>query len=322
MHESRRKFRKENRMFEIFRVRFYLGLTERVESEHVFYRDEILEFWSILWNKNDKVVTYDEYLIPFVRYATDNCKEQKNRPYRMIMNKEYGNNLKETWIYVEKTYDPTDPAYFTQCIEKLYLPDSTNRCRISFYQSSLVYNDIKLLAEDGQTLEEMTEVVKKFMNNIGLEINKENSATNDPCREYTANILKRIGVYKYLGIIEDSREVQTKLLARVERLFCTRLNARNLFQAIHQHAISLLNYHIGVLRLEPADFSKLDDAVRAVLVKNKIHLRPGCKERLYLPRKELGRGLDSVEFKSEQCFCNSWIVCKNINIHRPEEQQS
>ncbi|TBU01303.1 hypothetical protein CWI37_0746p0010, partial [Hamiltosporidium tvaerminnensis] len=39
--------------------------------------------------------------------------------------------------------------------------------------------------------------------------------------------------------------------------------------------------------------------VRAVLVNNKIHLRLGCKERLYPPRTELGRGLHSVEFKSE-----------------------
>ncbi|TBU11666.1 hypothetical protein CWI38_1092p0010, partial [Hamiltosporidium tvaerminnensis] len=137
----------------------------------------------------------------------------------------------------------------------------------------LFIDDLKLLAEDGQTLEEMTEEVKKFMNNIGLEINKEKSATNDPCCEDTATLLEGIGVYKYLGIIEDSRgiptsksfeEVQSKLIARVERLCRTRLNARNLFQAINQHAISLLNYHIGVLRLEPADFSKLDDAVRAV----------------------------------------------------------
>ncbi|KAK1347276.1 hypothetical protein LUQ84_003251 [Hamiltosporidium tvaerminnensis] len=66
MYESRRKFRKENRMFELFRGRFYRGLSERVESEHVVYRDEISEFWSTMWNKNDKVVTYDEYLIPFV----------------------------------------------------------------------------------------------------------------------------------------------------------------------------------------------------------------------------------------------------------------
>ncbi|TBT97397.1 hypothetical protein CWI39_2972p0010, partial [Hamiltosporidium magnivora] len=96
-----------------------------------------------------------------------------------------------------------------------------------------------------------------------------------------------------LGIptVKSYEEVQTKLIARVERLCRTRLNARNLFQVINQHAISLLNYHIGVLRLGPAEFSKLDDAVRAVLVKNKIHLRSGCKERLYLPLKELGRGL-------------------------------
>ncbi|TBU11952.1 hypothetical protein CWI38_0965p0020 [Hamiltosporidium tvaerminnensis] len=49
MHESRKQFRKENRMFELFRGRFYRGLSERVESEHVVSRDEI-----------------DDYLIPFV----------------------------------------------------------------------------------------------------------------------------------------------------------------------------------------------------------------------------------------------------------------
>ncbi|TBU16705.1 hypothetical protein CWI38_0293p0020 [Hamiltosporidium tvaerminnensis] len=126
--------------------------------------------------------------------------------------------------------------------------------------------------------------------------------------EDTANIPEGAYVYKYLGKMKDSRgiltrssfeEVQSKLVSRVERLCQTRLNAKNLFSAINQHAIWLISYHIGVLRLEPADFSKLDEAVRAVLVKNKIHLLPGCKERLYLPRTELGRGLHSVELRSE-----------------------
>ncbi|TBU12455.1 hypothetical protein CWI38_0750p0020, partial [Hamiltosporidium tvaerminnensis] len=53
MHESRKQFRKENRMFELFRGRFYRGLSERVESEHVVSRDEIVSFWSTMWNKND-----------------------------------------------------------------------------------------------------------------------------------------------------------------------------------------------------------------------------------------------------------------------------
>ncbi|TBT96971.1 hypothetical protein CWI36_3233p0010, partial [Hamiltosporidium magnivora] len=34
-HESRKQFRKKNWMFELFRGRFYRGLFERVESEHV-----------------------------------------------------------------------------------------------------------------------------------------------------------------------------------------------------------------------------------------------------------------------------------------------
>ncbi|TBU01254.1 hypothetical protein CWI36_1394p0010, partial [Hamiltosporidium magnivora] len=59
MHESRKQFRKENRMFELFRDRFYRGLSERVESEHVVSRDEIVSFWSTMWNKNDDTVTYD-----------------------------------------------------------------------------------------------------------------------------------------------------------------------------------------------------------------------------------------------------------------------
>ncbi|TBU20298.1 reverse transcriptase [Hamiltosporidium tvaerminnensis] len=265
---------------------------------------------------------------------------KKQALLNVSLNKEYGNNLKATWIDVtiskwkidisvgsEKIMnkkidkgilqgDSLSPLLFVLCMDPLSRKLNEEYAKVTIQTEDashstnhlLFIDDLKLLAKDGTTLEKMTEEVKMFMKNIGLEINREKSATNDSCCENTATLLEGIGVYKYLGIIEDSRgiptrksfeEVQTKLIARVERLCRTRLNARNLFQAINQHAISLINYHIGVLRLEPGDFSKLDDAVRAVLVKNKIHLRPGCKERLYLPRTELGRGLHSVEFKSE-----------------------
>ncbi|TBU12858.1 reverse transcriptase [Hamiltosporidium tvaerminnensis] len=276
----------------------------------------------------------------------------------IALNKEYGNNLKATWIDVKKAYDSIDHAYLTQCIENLNLPDwilkfikviiskwkidisrilqgdslspllfvlcmdplsrklnekytkVTVQTDAEFHSTNhlLFIDDLKLLAKDSSTLSAMTGEAKEFLEVIGLEINREKSATNDTCCEDTDTLLEGVSVYKYLGIIEDSRgiptrssfeEVQSALISRVERLFHTRLNAKNLFSAINQHAISLINYDIGVFRLEPADFSKLDDAVRAVLVKNKIHLRPGCKERLYLPRTELGRGLHRVELRSE-----------------------
>ncbi|TBU11235.1 hypothetical protein CWI38_1310p0010, partial [Hamiltosporidium tvaerminnensis] len=107
------------------------------------------------------------------------------------------------------------------------------------------------------------------------------------------------------------------IISRVERLCHTRLNAKNLFSAINQHAISLINYHIGVLRLEPAGFSKLDDAVRAVLVKNKIHIRPECKERFVELRSEhmLLQLLDCLE-KSKEISTRRAAILKVENNNK------
>ncbi|TBU09088.1 reverse transcriptase, partial [Hamiltosporidium tvaerminnensis] len=394
MHESRKQFRKENRMFEFFQRRFYRGLSERVESEHVVNRDEIVNNHSttfpsldelvniINWLLNwiaagiddiynffiKKLTTLHKYLYDIVKvicsdYRPITCMsnlyklttkcvtkvvqiEVERRGYlaenqlgavrgvqgakeqallNIALNKEYGNNLKVTWIDVKKAYDLIDHAYLTQCIDNFNLPDWI----LKFISRKLneKYTKVTLLAKDSSTLSAMTGEEKEFLEVIGLEINKEKSATNDTCCEDTATLLEGVSVYKYLGIIEDSRgiptrssfeEVQSKPISRVERLCHTRLNAKNLFSAINQHAISSINYHIGVLRLEPADFSKLDDAVRAVLVKNKIHLRPGCKERLYLPRTELGRGLHSVELRSEHMLLQLLDCLEKTTIFKVE----
>ncbi|TBU01679.1 reverse transcriptase, partial [Hamiltosporidium magnivora] len=213
----------------------------------------------------------------------------------IALNKEYGYNLKATWIDVKKAYDSIDYAYFTQCIENLNLPDwilkfieviiSKWKIEISLgpekimnqkiqrgilqgdsfspllfvlcidplsrklnekYTKVTVQTDaeshstnhllfidnLKLIAKDSSTLSAMTGEAKEFLEVIGLEIYKEKSATNDTCCEDTATLLEGVSVYKYLGIIEDSRgiptsksfeEVQTKLIARVERLCHTRL---------------------------------------------------------------------------------------------------
>ncbi|TBU02015.1 hypothetical protein CWI36_1209p0020 [Hamiltosporidium magnivora] len=132
--------------------------------------------------------------------------------------------------------------------------------------------------------------------------------------EDTATLLEGVSVYNYLRIIEDSREipsrssfekVQSKLISRGERLCHTRLNAKNIFSVINQHAISLINYHIGILRIEPPDFSKLDDAVRVVLVKNKVQLRHECKDEHMLLQF-----LDCLEKRKE-------ILTKQAAILKP-----
>ncbi|TBU07457.1 hypothetical protein CWI36_0271p0040 [Hamiltosporidium magnivora] len=149
-------------------------------------------------------------------------------------------------------------------------------CVVFSHHHLLLLDHLKLFAKDSQTLEEMSVEIKKFMNNIGLEIKKGNTATP----------LEGIGVYKYIEIIEDSREILT----------------RN-------------------------SFDELDVAVRAVLMNNKIHHRSGCKESLYLPRIEIGRGFHSVKKNLEEAqlaklyneigkinFTESYIMQEKIDL--------
>ncbi|KAF7683008.1 hypothetical protein TCON_1784 [Astathelohania contejeani] len=105
---------------------------------------------------------------------------------------------------------------------------------------------------------------------------------------YSSNILR-----------ESFEKVRRELLARVNKLCESNLDSKNLFKAINEHTISLVNYHIRQQHLEPVDFLKLDHEIRQTLIKHKVHLKPVCKERLYLPPIEMGRGLHSVEMKSE-----------------------
>ncbi|TBU13617.1 hypothetical protein CWI38_0380p0050 [Hamiltosporidium tvaerminnensis] len=104
----------------------------------------------------------------------------------------------------------------------------------------LIIDDLKLFCQIYKTLEKMTE---------------EKSETNNPCCEDTASFLKEYSLNK----------IQSEGIPQLKRLCCTKPNVNNLFSAINQHAISSIDYHIVLLRLEPADFSKINDAVRAVL---------------------------------------------------------
>ncbi|KAL6120598.1 hypothetical protein NUSPORA_02646 [Nucleospora cyclopteri] len=46
---------------------------------------------------------------------------------------------------------------------------------------------------------------------------------------------------------------------------------KKLFKAINEHAIFLVNYYIGILKVEPDDFAKFCEEIRLILIKTKNH---------------------------------------------------
>lgn len=130
--------------------------------------------------------------------------------------------------------------------------------------------------------------------------------------------------YKYLGIYETNKStikhstktnIINKITSRIDSLCKTNLNAKNLFKAINEYAISTINYYIGLIEFEPEEFAEIDKMIRQILIKNNAHYKPANKERLYMNRNKLGRGLSLLEHRSE-----SMLFKFNKNIkHRSRD---
>jgi len=75
---------------------------------------------------------------------------------------------------------------------------------------SIFIDDLKIYAKSEENLEKTVKEAKNFFEKVGLEMNKEKSATNSPkCTEH-AVFLEGVEGYKYLGIMQDSNSKLNK----------------------------------------------------------------------------------------------------------------
>ena len=109
--------------------------------------------------------------------------------------------------------------------------------------------------------------------------------------------------YKYLGVLEadvmlhrqTKEKIKKEYLRRVRKVAQSKLNGGNFIQAINTWAVSLIRYPGGIIEWMKQELKELDRRTRKLLTKNGgLHPRD-CVARLYVPRKDGGRGLISVE---------------------------
>ena len=181
----------------------------------------------------------------------------------------------------------------------------------------LVYmDDIKLFAKNEKELETLMHTVKIYSQDIGMEFGIEKCAMlvmesgkrhmtgrMELPNQYKIRTLGENDAYKYLGILESDTikqmqmkdEIQKEYLRRTRKLLETKLSSRNPIKGINTWAASLFRYSGPFLKWTKDELKQMDQRTRKLMIMHKaLHPRDDV-DRLYVSRKEGGRGLANIE---------------------------
>ena len=109
--------------------------------------------------------------------------------------------------------------------------------------------------------------------------------------------------YEYLGILEADTikqvemkdKIRKEYLRRTRKLLETKLSCRNLIKGINTWALPLVRYSGPFLKWNRDELKQMDQRTRKLMTMHKaLHPRDDVS-RLYVSRKEVGRGLANIE---------------------------
>ena len=183
--------------------------------------------------------------------------------------------------------------------------------------SNLFYmDDLKLYSKNEKEQIGELKVLKQFSDDIGMEFRLEKCAKASFKKgklTSTGNIvidvdteiqdLDQEGVYKYLGEDESDgiqhskmkEKIRKEYNGRVRSILRTELNGRNKMEAINSLAVPVVQYSFGIIDWKISELKKSDTKTRKLLNMQKMSHPKADVERLYIPRKDGGRGLIEVE---------------------------
>ena len=172
------------------------------------------------------------------------------------------------------------------------------------------------LQKNEKEQETLIHAVRIYSQNIGMEFGIEKCAMlvmksgkrhmTDGMELPSQDKIRRLGekeTYKYLGILEADSikqvemkdKIQKEYLRRTRKLLATKLSNRNLIKEINTRAVPLFRYSRPFLKWTSDELKQMDQRTRKLMTMHKaLHPRDDI-DRLYVSRKEGGRGLASIE---------------------------
>jgi len=188
----------------------------------------------------------------------------------------------------------------------------------------LFMDDLKIYASNDKQLESMLNIVKTFSDDIKMTFGF------DKCYKLTIirgkiigpqNIILNTGEelkslehdqqYRYLGVNErqtTDKTMKTSLkkeyFARVKMILKSELNSKNAISAINSFAVPSLAYGFPVLDWTISDLEIIDRETRKMLQTYHLMHSQSDVTRIYLPRREGGRGLINVTSHYKNAIIN------------------
>lgn len=179
----------------------------------------------------------------------------------------------------------------------------------------LYMDDLKLYGKSKAEIRQLVTAVSEFSKDICMEFGLAKCAAmvmeHGKMRDCTGLDLPDMqqiqGLsgdeqYKYLGMLEADSIKQTimkektreEYFKRLKKILKSDLNAGNVVKAINTWAVSAFRYSSGILDWTRAELARMDTKTRKILTIYGMHHPKACVNRLYLPRCEGGRGLQSI----------------------------
>ena len=193
-------------------------------------------------------------------------------------------------------------------------------------------DDLKLYGKSENEIKGLVSTVD-FSQDIGMEfgikkcgviiMNRGKVKSTDGIELPSGEKIREIdeGGYKYLGILEYDRvkeqemkdKFRNEYFRRTNLILKIKLNGRNKIMALNIWAVSILRYGAGILKWNKNELLEMDRNTRKFMTMNKeLHPRSDVA-RLYVSRKNGGRGLIGCEnsVKSEENGLG-WYIKNNI----------
>ena len=177
-------------------------------------------------------------------------------------------------------------------------------------------DDIKLFAKNEKELETLIHAVRIYSQDRGMEFSIEKfpmfvmksgkqhiTDGMELPNQDKIRTLREKETYKYLGILETDTikqvemkdKIQKEYLRRTRKLIDTKISSRNLIKGINTRAVTFVRYSGPFFKRTRDKLKQMDQRTRKLMTMHKaLHPRDDI-DRLYVSRKEGGRGLASIE---------------------------